>query len=86
MESCTPYQNHHHYLMVVTGSQWGKICLACRVKLISNIKYHKHRLISAYYLLGAYIVFVYKHLLLSAYGETKYTMDFKAFYNVFINR
>ena len=39
MQSCTPYQNHHLYLMVVTGSQWNKICWACEVKLISNIKY-----------------------------------------------
>ena len=25
MESCTPYQNHHHLLTVVTASQWGKM-------------------------------------------------------------
>ena len=39
LESCTPYQNHHHLLMVVTGSQQGKTRWPHRVKLMSNINY-----------------------------------------------
>ena len=37
MEPQTPYQNHHHLLTVVTGSQRDKTCWPYRVKLMSNI-------------------------------------------------
>ena len=37
MQPCTPYQNHHHHSMVVTGSQRGRTCWPYRVKLMSNI-------------------------------------------------
>ena len=38
MEPCTPYQNHHHLLlMVVNSSQWGKIHWPWMIKLMSNI-------------------------------------------------
>ena len=38
MEPCTPYQNLHHHLTVVTSSQWGKTPWPYRVKLLSSIK------------------------------------------------
>ena len=41
MEPCTPYQNHHHHSMVVTGSQQGRTCWPYRVKLMSNINTEK---------------------------------------------
>ena len=37
MKPCTPYQNHHHHLAVVIGSQQDKIHWPYRVKLLSNI-------------------------------------------------
>ena len=37
MELCATYQNTHHQLMVVIGSQWGKTCWPFRFKLMSNI-------------------------------------------------
>ena len=39
MEPCTTYQNTHHQLMVVIGSQQGEKCWPFRFKLMSNIKY-----------------------------------------------
>ena len=38
MEPCTTYQNTHHQLTVVNGSQRGKTCWPFRFKLMSNIK------------------------------------------------
>ena len=38
MEPCATYQNTHHQLTVVIGSQWGKTCWPFRFKLMSNIK------------------------------------------------
>ena len=38
MEPCTTYQNTHHQLTVVIGSQRGKTCWPFRFKLMSNIK------------------------------------------------
>ena len=43
MEPCTTYQNTHHQLTVVIGSQWGKTCWPFRFKLMSNIKYIIYR-------------------------------------------
>ena len=37
MEPCTTYQNTHHQLTVVIGSQRGKTCWPFRFKLMSNI-------------------------------------------------
>ena len=37
MEPCTTYQNTHHQLTVVIGSQQGETCWPFRVKLMSNI-------------------------------------------------
>ena len=50
MEPCATYQNTHHQLTVVIGSQWGNTCWPFRFKLMSNIKeesviiilYHSH--------------------------------------------
>ena len=44
MEPCTTYQNTHHQLTVVIGSQRGKTCWPFRFKLMSNIK-HAFRLL-----------------------------------------
>ena len=38
MEPCATYQNTHHQLTVVIGSQWGNTCWPFRFKLMSNIK------------------------------------------------
>ena len=38
MEPCTTYQNTHHQLTVVIGSQRGKTCWPFMFKLMSNIK------------------------------------------------
>ena len=37
MEPCATYQNTHHQLTVVIGSQWGKTCWPFRFKVMSNI-------------------------------------------------
>ena len=37
MEPCATYQNTHHQLTVVIGSQRGKTCWPFRFKLMSNI-------------------------------------------------
>ena len=37
MEPCTTYQNTHHQLTVVIGSQRGKTCWPFMFKLMSNI-------------------------------------------------
>ena len=41
MEPCTTYQNTHHQLTVVIGSQRGKTCWPFRFKLMSNINCSK---------------------------------------------
>ena len=38
MESCATYQNIHHQLMVVIGSQQGETCWPVSFKLMSTIK------------------------------------------------
>ena len=38
MEPCATYQNTHHQLTVVIGSQWGNTNWPFRFKLMSNIK------------------------------------------------
>ena len=40
MEPCATYQNTHHQLTVVIGSQWGNTCWLFRFKLMSNINVH----------------------------------------------
>ena len=40
MEPCATYQNTHHQLTVVIGSQWGNTCWPFRFKLMSNINAH----------------------------------------------
>ena len=42
MEPCATYQNTHHQLMVVIGSQQGKTCWLLRFKLMSNINMSLH--------------------------------------------
>ena len=36
MEPCTTYQNTHHQLMMVIGSQQGETCWMFRFRLMSN--------------------------------------------------
>ena len=39
MEPYATYQNTHHQLTVVIGSQWGNTCWPFRFKLMSNINF-----------------------------------------------
>ena len=48
MEPCTTYQNTHHQLTVVIGSQRGKTCWPFMFKLMSNIKwYHSYYILQS---------------------------------------
>ena len=61
MELCTTYQNTHHQLMVVIGSQWSKTCWPFRFKLMSNINPAKTSLLTEVFSVGNHPMSSYLH-------------------------